>query len=405
MKYIFIFTVNETLLTGNIFNIGDEVDFVLSKLQPYPDTISYAYTISRIEMKNIFASIKANGDEIGFLANQELTKDYMKCFSYSEYEIDIGNDFIFNNSCNDKDQISALIEIARQKSVPHGNIILIDNNRQNIQSALSAGFKGIYAGINEADETEAKKYIQELQQVIYLRKINIAYSPTLTHNNPSIVANSSSFYKSTENNTKVVAQTRSNQEVSKNIDPSTKFIYIFDIDETLVTGRILYISKDVDVTLSTFHLYPNVECNTINKTETSEIFASINANGDEIGFSTNGGATKDNMKHFCYSEYKVDLGNDFIFYNNCKNKTDSLIEIARLKSVPHGNIILIDNNQENIQSALNAGFKCIYADNNEHDDSSGKIYIQELKQNIGLRKAEIAHRSVLTLPSLVSSSL
>jgi len=165
-------------------------------------------------------------------------------------------------------------------------------------------------------------------------------------------------------------------------------IYIFDIDETLLstieTGR--YLLNKVPRQISDFNPYPphdwQYTCITLNKDKMQTIIKSISNDGHVIGFITKGGLTSQDMRLFFESEYNVSLGEDFPFYNRTSNKTPALQKIAEQYSVTPNQIALIDNGANYIKDANEAGFYTTYVDNNPYDDTHGSLYIEKLEKII-----------------------
>lgn len=164
-----------------------------------------------------------------------------------------------------------------------------------------------------------------------------------------------------------------------------KKIYVWDIDETLLTTRLTYINW-VDRTRSTFNPYRNKKqtCYTLNKEKMKNILKAIIDNGDEIGFITTSELTKEDIKIFFKKEFGIKLKKDFLFYNRNNYPNESkivkLMRIANLTSVPPNHIYLIDNLQETVEQAIRSGFNGIYVDNNPIDSTDGTVYIEQLQK-------------------------
>lgn len=180
-----------------------------------------------------------------------------------------------------------------------------------------------------------------------------------------------------------------------------KKIFFFDIDLTLlVAGNDRqYLDFDTPVTSSVYNPYSvhgYAVCNTIQKDAMRHIFTGILRNEDEIGFITSGELTKDQILTFVKLEYGIVLPDNTAHYNRKQNpqwlslpasKVHHLTSLARQKGLHHDQIYLIDDSEENLYAASQAGFSTIHADTCEF--TSGVLYISKL-QDLLLTKPEIS---------------
>ncbi|RNC76936.1 hypothetical protein DA717_13140 [Piscirickettsiaceae bacterium NZ-RLO2] len=175
-----------------------------------------------------------------------------------------------------------------------------------------------------------------------------------------------------------------------------KYIFIFDLDETLLChgSNLNWLNPLVPRTLSNYDPYNTPPgCYTLHKEKIKAIMQGIVSNGDDIGFITAGGIEKEAIKGFCNSEYGIDLGERFEFYNRMQNKLPSLRWIATSHKTLKSNVIFVDNNLHHINSAYKEGFTIVYADNNCRDDSCGARYIEKLESIVAERTRQLTQTS------------
>ncbi|MCF6776525.1 hypothetical protein L3V83_08070 [Thiotrichales bacterium 19X7-9] len=127
----------------------------------------------------------------------------------------------------------------------------------------------------------------------------------------------------------------------------------------------------------------------IHKDAMRSIMQAILANGDEIAFITAGKFSKMSIKNFFKDVYQIDLGDDFKFFNEQKNKSEKLAELIKYVESPK-DIIFTDNSPTHIfKEAEPLGVTAVYADTNPHDQTGNKKYLYKLHEQLKLRTNEV----------------
>lgn len=162
-KKIFIFDIDETLLvTPNRYGLINQTDRTATINDPYSGNYGQCQTIQKEKLAKIFRDILANGDEIAFVTSGMITKDKIKAFCLSEYDVDLGDNFQHHRGILDKTPV--LKQIAGDK--PYPDIVFVDNSSHHIEPAKRAGFTTVYADNNATDRTNGTRYIRHLDIIV-----------------------------------------------------------------------------------------------------------------------------------------------------------------------------------------------------------------------------------------------
>ena len=182
----------------------------------------------------------------------------------------------------------------------------------------------------------------------------------------------------------------------------TKYTYVFDIDETILSVDLEIINK-VKTETSEYDPYEGYfgACYALNKDDISKCFKDILDHDDEIAFITRGSITKNGINHFCYNTLGVTLPKNFRHYNLIDDKTPKLDAIKGNRKV--SDIIFVDNSMSHIKPAKDEGFRTIYADNNNNDPTNGTEYISKIIKIIQERNEEILKKNRIILKAANSA--
>ncbi|ALA23904.1 hypothetical protein AVI51_08450 [Piscirickettsia salmonis] len=170
-----------------------------------------------------------------------------------------------------------------------------------------------------------------------------------------------------------------------------KKIFVFDIDETLLTCPAFHdglsIINDVPREVSHFCVYGESyePSYTINREKIAVLMQAILSNNDEIAFVTAGNCSKQEIQFFCGVEYGINLPEDFCFYNKVQYKVYNLREIAAKYNAQYEDVILIDNCKYHTQSASRSGFSAIRADTNNIPPNNDPYELYGIDKTNGTR--------------------